>query len=128
MVLIKKKCRHGRPRLQARTAPIISHQLYIAAEQKIVLWDLLFYMLNKLQSTAHDDIVKTWAEFYDDAYIWEEKEKFFLAIGKKHIKSRAADKKIKDLNDKLAEMSARDIGADFQPTWRRWRLRFSAGG
>ena len=94
----------------------MSHQLYITAEQKIVLSDLLFYMQNKLQSTAHDDIVKTCAEFYDDAYIWEEKEKFFLAIGKKPIKSRTADKKIKDLNDILAEMSTRDIGGDFQPT------------
>ena len=78
-------------------------KLYITVDQKIIPSDLLFYLQNKVHSTAHDDIVKICANFYNDEYVWEEKEKFFLAIGKKPIKRRTSDKKIEDLNDILTE-------------------------
>ena len=70
-----------------------AENLYISAEQKIIPSDLLFYLQNKVHSSSHDDIVKVCATFYDDEYVWTEKEKFFLAIGKKAIKRRTSDKK-----------------------------------
>ena len=78
-------------------------QLYVNATQRIILSDLLFFMQNKVHQIANDDIVQICANFYDEDYIWEEKIKFFEAIGQRPIKSRSNDKKVKDLNDLLTE-------------------------
>ena len=48
--------------------------------------------------------------------MWQEKERYFLAIGKKPIKARTADKKTRDLNDIVDEMRSRDADGEWQPT------------
>ena len=92
------------------------NQLYVTACKKIIISDLLFYLQNKVHQIANDDIVKICANIYDEAYVWEEKTKFFEAIGQRPIKSRSNDKKVKDLNDLLAEIRSRDDNDEFQPT------------
>ena len=77
-------------------------QLYVSEDQKILISDLLFFLQNKLQSIPNDDIVKLCNNFYNDDYVWQEKERFYLAIGMKPIKSRSLDKKTKDLNGRNA--------------------------
>ena len=92
--------------------------LFVTEKQKILISDLLFYVQNKLHTISNDDIVRICANFYDENHIWEQKERFFLAIGKKPIRSRSAtplEKKTKDLNDVLQEMRVRDASGDFQP-------------
>ena len=81
---------------------------FIKEDDKIIVSDLLFYMQNKIQSIPHDEIVQNCDKFYhDEEYVWLQKEIFFSAIDKIPRKSRQSDKKIKDLNDILAEMKAR---------------------
>ena len=107
-------------------ADVTINHPYITADQKIIPSDLLFYMQNKVHSCSQDDIVKSCTNFYNDEYVWEEKEKFFLAIGKKPIKRRTSDKKIEDLNDILTEISVRDLGDEFQPTCKKHQERESS--
>ena len=76
--------------------------VFVSSKQRIVL--------------PHDDIIKICSDFYQEDYVWEEKTKFFQAIGQRPIRGRTADKKIKDLNDLLTEVKTRDNNNDFQPT------------
>ena len=77
--------------------------------------DMLFFLQNKLQSTPHDDLVKICDSFYDDEYVWNEKDRFFKVIGKRPISRRTADGKAVNINDILQEMRLRDTSGDFQP-------------
>ena len=89
---------------------------YIKEDDRIIISDLLFYMQNKLQSIPHDDIVQNCDKFYhNEEYVWQQKAIFFSAIAKPYRKSRINDKKIKDLNDILTEMKARDASGEWQP-------------
>ena len=93
----------------------LKHQ-FIKENDRIIISDLLFYMQNKLQSIPNDEIVQNCDNFYhDEDYVWKQKEIFFSAISKPPRKSRTSDKKIKDLNDILAEMKARDTSGEWQP-------------
>ena len=85
-------------------------------KDRILVSDLLFYLQNKLQSIPNDDIVKICDNFYKDDYVWNEKERFFLASGKKNITRRTADKKIVDLNNILNKIRLCDDIDKFQPT------------
>ena len=67
------------------TTLIMDEQLYVKECDKILISDMLFYMQNKLQSIANDDIVKICGDFYTEDCIRNEKVRFFLAIGKKSI-------------------------------------------
>ena len=89
---------------------------FINEADKIVLSDLLYFMQNKLQSMTADDLIAICNKFYQDDYVWQEKEKYFDAIGKKPIKPRSGDKKVRDLQDILHDMQFRDASGDFQPT------------
>ena len=92
------------------------NHLYITTDQKILASDLLFYMQNKLHVIAHDDIVSICDNFYGEEYVWQEKVKFFSAIGRKSIRGRVTEKKSKYLNEILHEMRELDDAKKWQPT------------
>ena len=89
---------------------------YLTKEDKILASDLLFYMQNKLHVISHDDIVKICYNFYEEEHVWQEKEKYFSAIGKVSLRCRSGDKKLKYLNDILFEMRSLDDANKWQPT------------
>ena len=60
-----------------------------------------------MHSTSDDDIIQACNAFYNEEYMWKEKERFFKAIGKKTIHGRNNDRKIKELDDILSEMQTR---------------------
>ena len=96
---------------------VTQENLYVTVEKKILVSDLLFFLQNRLDCMSRDDIIRLCDTFYaSEDYIWNEKVKFFKAIGKKPLKCRTTDKKVKDLTDILVEMSNRDATGDFQPT------------
>ena len=59
------------------------NNLYVKEDDKVLVSELLFYMQNKLNCFAHDDIVKICSNTYTEETVKKEKQRFFLAIGKK---------------------------------------------
>ena len=96
----------------------MAKQPYVTKEDKIIISDLLYFIQNKVNAYANDDITNLCANLYTEECIWAEKERFFLAIDKKPIHSRgtSAEKVMKDLTDIISEIKKRDDNEDFQPT------------
>ena len=90
-------------------------QVYQRNRQNYHLGHVILHA-KQLQSIPHDEIVQNCDKFYhDEEYVWQQKEFFFSAIDKAPKKSRTGDKKVKDLNDILTEMKARDASGEWQP-------------
>ena len=76
--------------------------------------DILFYIYNAFHHTPKDTIISTCLNFYDEESIWNEKLRFFDAVGKKAA-SRRSNAKQKHLEDILAEIEYRDSANIFLP-------------
>lgn len=85
-------------------------------ERKVIVSDLLYFLYNKFNRDPRDNVISTCLKFapYSELVIFDEKTKFFSAIGGKCI-DRRTDKKSKDLEDILTAMSQRDATGDEMP-------------
>ena len=77
----------------------MAEELFVHEKEKIMISDLIFFVQNKLETLAHDDIVDICEKFYTDEAVKNEKERFFMAVGKKITHACQVNKKWKDLNN-----------------------------
>ena len=97
-------------------------ELYVRSKHKVILSDLLFFIYNKFLNTPKNVIVETCVSFYDEQTIWNEKVKFFAAIGKKANPRRTNDKNAKYVEDIVSEIEVRDATNAFLPVFAAHRL------
>lgn len=90
---------------------------FVGKEEKVIISDLLYYLFHKFNREPQENVISACLNFapYTETAIFDEKQKFFLAIDKNCI-ARRADKRAKDLEDILA-MAQRDASGDSMPTF-----------
>jgi hypothetical protein len=73
---------------------------YVIVDQNLIIFDLLYFLSNKLNRETQEDIIQACLNFapYSESLIYNEKLKLFQAIGKK-CKDRRSDKQSKDLEN-----------------------------
>ena len=79
---------------------------FVTTQDKVVISDLLFFIMNKYHTHPVESIIGVCDSFYDDKTVAEEKSKFFSAISEKCPARRNNDKKVKDLEDILNKIKS----------------------
>ena len=82
---------------------------FVSTEENVVLSDLLFYITNRVNTHPPEIIRNACDQFYNAKAVAEEKTRFFASISKNAPRSsRSPDKKLKDIEDIIHEMKARE--------------------
>ena len=89
---------------------------FVSSEDNVVLSDLLFFIANRLNTHPAEVIIHICDTFYDEPTIWNEKIRFFKSINKT-ASERRSNKKLKNLEDIVNEMRARDKSSAFLPIY-----------
>ena len=66
---------------------------FVRREDSVIISDMLYFIVNRLDTHPMDEIVKICNGFYDDKTVFEEKTKFFNAISEKYS-GRKTDNKV----------------------------------
>ena len=96
--------------------------IFVNSKDKVLLSDMLFYIYNGFLNQPRNIIIESCVKFYDENTIWEEKNRFFEAIGKKAIQRRSNDRTSKNIEDIISEMELRDSQSSFLPVFAAVRL------
>ena len=68
-------------------------KFFVRLEDKVILSDLLFFVYNGFLNQPKNAVVETCVAFYSEETIWNEKTRFFDAVGKKANPRRSNDRK-----------------------------------
>ena len=102
-----------------------NENLFVRSKDKVIISDLLFSIYNGFSSQTKNAVIEANAKFYDEPTIWEEKLRFFEAIGKvakSRRQTEKSDSKIKHVEDIFAEIETRDASGAFLPVFVALRL------
>ena len=91
-------------------------KLFVKLSDGILISDLLYFVHNKLKSTAAKIVATTCHQFYtDDDYVYGEKKKLCDATDEFCNQRRTDDKRLKNIEDICSIISRRDAKNEFLP-------------
>ena len=89
---------------------------FVNRSEEIIVSDILYFIRNKLKSTAVRIIATTCHQFYsDDEYVFSEKKKLCEATDEYCNQRRTEDKRLKNIEDICAIISNRDTKNEYLP-------------
>ena len=89
---------------------------FVDVSDTVLISDLLYYVSNKLKCLPVKDVASICQHYYtDDNYVFEQKKKLFVAIGRDCSGRKKEDKRLKNINDICTAITECDAKNSFLP-------------